>query len=93
MKLSSHFHFSIKRVLTAVVFLSLFAMEATSKPALLPLQGGPKRKMQVNKPTAQNPEIKQVPKARRQVKPAVVKPNVKMKVKPIKIIRPKFKRP
>lgn len=35
--------------------------------------------------------IKEVPKAKRQVKPVAVKPNVK--IKPIKIIKPKIKRP
>lgn len=35
--------------------------------------------------------IKQVPKSRKQLKPAVVKPTVK--VKPIKVIRPKIKKP
>ncbi len=35
--------------------------------------------------------IKQVPKSRKQLKPTVVKPNIK--VKPIKIIRPKIKKP
>ncbi|WP_426327649.1 hypothetical protein [Pedobacter sp. R-06] len=46
------------------------------------------------KPENQKPEplqIKEVPKAKRQVKPMAVKPNVK--VKPIKIIKPKIKRP
>ncbi|MDQ0967935.1 outer membrane biosynthesis protein TonB [Flavobacterium sp. W4I14] len=45
-------------------------------------------------PENQKPEplqIKEVPKAKRQVKPMAVKPNVK--VKPIKIIKPKIKRP
>ncbi|WP_175636370.1 hypothetical protein [Pedobacter ghigonis] len=51
---------------------------------------------QNNKPDQkqQQPEpakIKEVPKARRQLKPMAVKPNVK--VKPIKIIKPKIKRP
>jgi hypothetical protein len=36
-------------------------------------------------------EIKQVPKAKRQLKPAAIKPTIK--VKPIKIIRPKIKKP
>jgi len=36
----------------------------------------------------QKPEIKAVPKARKQLKPAAVKP----KVKPVKIIRPKIKK-
>lgn len=42
----------------------------------------------------QKPEplpIKEVPKAKKQLKPMAVKPNVK--VKPIKIIKPKIKRP
>jgi len=36
-------------------------------------------------------DIKQVPKAKRQVKPVALKPNIK--VKPIKIMRPKIKKP
>jgi hypothetical protein len=36
-------------------------------------------------------EVKQVPKAKRQMKPVAVKANIK--VKPIKIIRPKIKKP
>jgi hypothetical protein len=36
-------------------------------------------------------QIKEVPKAKKQLKPMAVKPNVK--VKPIKIIKPKIKRP
>ena len=45
-------------------------------------------------PENQKPEslqIKEVPKAKKQLKPMAVKPNVK--VKPIKIIKPKIKRP
>jgi len=47
------------------------------------------KKPEVQEPEAK-PEIKQVPKARRQLKPTVVKPVIK---KPIKIIRPKIKKP
>ncbi|MFD0941352.1 hypothetical protein [Pedobacter boryungensis] len=46
-------------------------------------------KKQVNKGI--EPEIKQVPQARRQPKPTIIKPIVK--VKPIKIVRPKIKKP
>jgi len=52
------------------------------------------QKSQEQKKLNQKPdklEIKEVPKAKRQVKPAAVKPNIK--VKPIKIIKPKIKRP
>lgn len=45
-------------------------------------------------PETQKPEplqIKEVPKAKKQLKPMAIKPNVK--VKPIKIIKPKIKRP
>ena len=45
-------------------------------------------------PENQKPEplqIKEVPKAKKQLKPMAIKPNVK--VKPIKIIKPKIKRP
>ncbi|ARS38225.1 hypothetical protein CA265_00380 [Sphingobacteriaceae bacterium GW460-11-11-14-LB5] len=45
-------------------------------------------------PENQKPEplqIKEVPKAKKQLKPMAVRPNVK--VKPIKIIKPKIKRP
>ncbi|MDR6782802.1 hypothetical protein [Pedobacter africanus] len=37
------------------------------------------------------PDIREVPKARKQSRPPVVKPNVK--AKPIKVIRPNIKRP
>ena len=37
----------------------------------------------------QKPEIKQVPKARKQLKPAAVKP----KVKAVRIVKPKIKKP
>jgi hypothetical protein len=44
------------------------------------------------KPVPDKPVIKEVPKARRQTRPpVVVKPNIK--VKPIKIIRPRIKKP
>jgi hypothetical protein len=44
------------------------------------------------KPDPDKPDIKEVPKARKQSRPeVVVKPNIK--VKPIKIIRPKIRRP
>ncbi|HMI05379.1 MAG TPA: hypothetical protein VK541_23015 [Pedobacter sp.] len=41
-----------------------------------------------DKQSPQKPEIKQVPKARKQLKPAAVKP----KVKPVRIIKPKIKK-
>ncbi|MCZ4244250.1 hypothetical protein [Pedobacter punctiformis] len=54
-----------------------------------------KKKSSEKQDKAQQPEIdptiKQVPKARKQLKPAAIKPAIK--VKPIKIIRPKIKRP
>ncbi|MNU10414.1 hypothetical protein D3C72_2575460 [compost metagenome] len=52
-----------------------------------PNQNGPSKK-QVRPKKA---DIKAVPKSRRQVKPTVVKS--KVKVKPIKITRPKIKKP
>ncbi len=39
----------------------------------------------------QKPDIKEVPKSRKQPKPAVVKPNVK--IKPVKIVKPKIRKP
>ena len=53
------------------------------------LQKGQEQKKSDQKPD--KPEIKEVPKAKRQVKPTAVKPNIK--VKTIKIIKPKIKRP
>ncbi|TCD01594.1 hypothetical protein [Pedobacter psychroterrae] len=41
-----------------------------------------------DKQAPQKPEIKQVPKARKQLKPAAVKP----KVKPVRIVKPKIKK-
>jgi len=49
------------------------------------------KKQQPEQPQIKDVQIKEVPKARRQLKPMAVKPNVK--VKPIKIIKPKIKRP
>lgn len=39
----------------------------------------------------EKPDIREVPKARKQSRPPVVKPNIK--AKPVKVIRPKIKRP
>jgi len=51
-----------------------------------------KQKKEVEKPSVSKTEIKEVPKARKQSRPAVVaKPNIK--VKPVKINRPKIKKP
>lgn len=51
-----------------------------------------KQKKEVEKPEVSKSEIKEVPKARKQSRPAVVaKPNIK--IKPIKINRPKVKKP
>jgi len=49
------------------------------------------KQQQPEQPQVKEVQIKEVPKARRQLKPMAVKPNVK--VKPIKIIKPKIKRP
>lgn len=46
------------------------------------------KRVDPDKQDPKKPEIKEVPKARRQLKPAAVKP----KVKPVKIIRPKIKK-
>jgi hypothetical protein len=51
--------------------------------------GKPVKTRREEVPVIQKPEIKEVPKSRKQMKPAVV---VKPKVKPIKIIRPKIKK-
>ncbi|TKC60198.1 hypothetical protein FBD94_14905 [Pedobacter hiemivivus] len=52
----------------------------------------PENKEKSNPKQAPNkPDIREVPKARKQSRPPVVKPNIK--VKPIKVIRPKIKRP
>jgi hypothetical protein len=37
------------------------------------------------------PDIREIPKAKKQSRPVIVKPNIKGK--PIKVIRPKIKRP
>ncbi len=49
------------------------------------------KQQQPEQPQIKEVQIKEVPKARRQLKPMAVKPNVK--AKPIKIIKPKIKRP
>ncbi|SMC94482.1 hypothetical protein [Pedobacter africanus] len=49
----------------------------------------PKEKPDQQEPV--KPDIREVPKARKQSRPPVVKPNVK--AKPIKVVRPNIKRP
>jgi len=52
-----------------------------------------KQKTEIRQPEARNnihkPDIKEVPRSRKQLKPASVKP----KVKPVKVVRPKIKKP
>jgi hypothetical protein len=43
------------------------------------------------KPEQNIPDIREIPKAKKQSRPVIVKPNIKGK--PIKVIRPKIKRP
>lgn len=50
-----------------------------------------KKKEQSKEKPDHKPNIKEVPKARKQSRPTVVKPIIK--VKPIKIIRPNIKKP
>lgn len=51
-----------------------------------------KEKKQEPRQATEKPDIREVPKARRQTRPpVVVKPNIKPK--PVKVIRPKIKRP
>ncbi|MEJ5961582.1 hypothetical protein [Pedobacter immunditicola] len=102
MKPSLNFRVLFGRILIICIFPGVVPVQAFSKPAihssferyeLAPVenvlieQDEPKVKQAKTKKTA----IKVVPKSRRQVKPTVVKP--KVKVKPVKIIRPKIKRP
>ncbi|MBO9674130.1 MAG: hypothetical protein J7577_11840 [Sphingobacteriaceae bacterium] len=51
----------------------------------------PNNKVTPKQTKPEEPIIKEVPKAKRQVKPMMVKPNVK--IKPIKIIKPRIKKP
>jgi len=50
-----------------------------------------KKDKQPKNQKAEPTEIKAVPKAKKQLKPMAIKPNIK--VKPIKMIKPKIKRP
>lgn len=56
-------------------------------------QDKPKQEIakQSSKPSVDKAKIKEIPKAKKQVKPIAVKPNIK--VKPIKIVKPKIKKP
>jgi len=91
-----------RQILIICIFFAVLSMDAYSKPVIhssfepyelapvenvLLKQDRPKGKQVKTQKTA----IKVVPKSRRQVKPTVVKP--KIKGKPVKIIRPKIKKP
>lgn len=102
MKPSLNFRVFFGRILILYISLGVLPVEAFSNTAihssiepqelapvenLLVEQDRPKGKQVKTNKTA----IKVVPKSRRQVKPTVVKP--KIKAKPVKIIRPKIKKP
>ena len=53
---------------------------------------GKAKDKKAEQPAPQKPDVVAVPKARKQSRPKVVKPVV-VKVKPIKVIRPKIKKP
>ena len=55
------------------------------------VQDKKKKEKQSDQKKPEQIQIKEVPKAKRQLKPMAVKPNVK--VKTIKVIKPKIKRP
>jgi len=91
-----------RRILIICISFAVLSVDAFSKPVIHSFfepyelttaenlrfqQDGPKGKQVKTQKTA----IKVVPKSRRQVKPTVVKP--KIKGKPVKIIRPKIKKP
>jgi hypothetical protein len=87
--------------LVVFLFFGVLPLEALSKSIAFPshkltwtehtLMEFKQDKPSKNEVSPKETAIKVVPKSRRQVKPTVVK--AKVKVKPIKIIRPKMKRP
>lgn len=61
----------------------------TNKPEPKEIEGNKRDLHKGQKPVKlQKPEIREVPKARKQLRPAAVKP----KIKPVKIIKPKIKK-
>ncbi|MES2827635.1 MAG: hypothetical protein V4687_05765 [Bacteroidota bacterium] len=85
--------FVFRRCLVSILIIlsSGFSLAAqTEVITLTPNTQQQKKKQEEKGP--EKPVVKEVPKARKQARPAVVvKP--KVKVKPIKIIRPKIKKP
>jgi hypothetical protein len=77
--------------ISAPILLKKIAVTDTTAKQENPVQKEKGREKQDEKPIAQKPEVITVPKARKQSRPTVVKPNIK--VKPIKVIRPKIKKP
>ncbi|RKD16239.1 hypothetical protein BCY91_05025 [Pelobium manganitolerans] len=95
---------SIKKTLLSLILISLFpiagwantvSIEAMNLPDTISVQKQDKKK-ETNKGKTQkkqqpnNPTVKKVPKARKQPRPQVI---VKPKIKPIKVIKPKIKKP
>jgi hypothetical protein len=89
-KTSSASNFSNRKVQKSIMKIAL----RTNMNSLLIQEE--KKQVKENKPKDRQkptttPEIKHIPKARKQAKPTMVKPHIN--VKPIKVIRPKIKRP
>ncbi|HWV74156.1 MAG TPA: hypothetical protein VN040_20700 [Pseudosphingobacterium sp.] len=101
-------YFLVKHLLWAGLLVSVvLKANSTEKPSLravkldffdsvenrtkLPYQEKQEKKNQEKEKKGNPADIKQVPKARKQVKPAKVQSRVR--IKPIKIIRPRVKKP
>jgi hypothetical protein len=61
------------------------------RDSLSPQRQEKKKSEDKGKPEQNVPDIREIPKAKKQSRPVIVKPNIKGK--PIKVIRPKIKRP
>ncbi|TKC06055.1 hypothetical protein [Pedobacter frigoris] len=89
MSISNHFSSVIRCILIAGMVMcfssSVIAQEKKQEKTK------EKKGEVVETKETQKPDIKEVPKSRKQPKPSVVKPNVK--VKPVKIVKPKIRKP
>ncbi|ATP55782.1 hypothetical protein CPT03_04525 [Pedobacter ginsengisoli] len=99
MSISIYFQTMVRRLLTVTIVMFLLVSPAVSNTTgasflkfYYQKKKGKSEQADRSKGDRQRPDVKEVPKSRKQPKPEVVKPKGRPDVKPIKINRPKIKK-
>jgi len=99
MSISIYLQAMVRRLLTVTIVLCLLVSPVISNAGGVSSpkfdyqkKKGKSEQEDRSKGNRQKPDVKEVPKSRKQPKPQVVKPKGKPDIKPIKISRPKIKK-